>query len=358
MNSIFRMIFINLILLSSLIWAKDEQGYLIVGTKIAPPFSMKKPNGQWYGVSIDLWKEIAKKLNLHYKFQEDTLDGLIDKIKNKKIEVAIAAITVSAKREHFADFSNGYYTEVLSIAIPKNEGSIIKDVFNKLFSYTTLWVVLAIIVVIHIAGIAFWLMERTDGNNQGKSSIKRISSGIWWAAVTLATLGRGDVIPKTKGGRVVAIVWMFVSVFVIALIIAAFTSFFTSAQKIYFINSFKDLDKGKIATIRNSYSDEILRKRGLLPVYYNSLKEALNAVKNEEVDAIVYDKQLLKYMIDRYFKDSLTLTKEYFMPQSYSLIFKEDCHLKESINRALLEVLESEKWKIIKDKYLFKENSY
>ena len=32
---------------------------LIVGTKEAPPFSMKSSDGQWTGLSVDLWRQIA-----------------------------------------------------------------------------------------------------------------------------------------------------------------------------------------------------------------------------------------------------------------------------------------------------------
>ncbi len=354
MKKIIRVILIHLILLSSTyLYAKEDNKVIIVGTKVAPPFVMKKPNGELYGVSIDLWKEIAKKLNLEYRFQEDTLEGLMDKIKNKEIEIAISAITATAKRERFADFSNGYYTEELSIAIPKCEGTIFKSLFEKLFSINTLWVVLGVIVVIHIAGLAFWLMERSDRKDDNEESINKLSNGIWWATVTMATIGRGNIVPKTLGGKIVALIWMILSMFLIAFIIAAFASFFTTAKKEYFITSPHDLDKGKIATVSGSFSDDYLRSRGLIPVYYNTLKDALSAVKSGDVDAVVYDKQLLKYLIERYFKDSLELTKEHFMPQNYSLIFKENCNLKEPINRAVLEVLESDKWKMIKDKYFY-----
>jgi len=352
MKKIIKVILIQIVLLSSTLYANVDNGVLIVGTKVAPPFVIKKPNGELYGVSIDLWKEIAKKLNLKYKFQEESLNSLMQKIKDQDIQIAIAAITATSKRERFADFSNGYYTEELSIAVPKYEGTVINSLFDKLFSYTTLWVVLGVIIVVHIAGLAFWIMEKSDGKSDDKNSIKGLSQGIWWATITMATIGRGDITPKTLGGKVVAVVWMFVSVFIIALIIAAFTSFFASAKREYFIESPSDLDKGKIATISGSFSDDYLRKRGLLPVYYTTLKEALDAVKNREVDALVYDKELLKYIINRDFKESIKLTKEHFMPQNYSLIFKEDCKLTELVNRALLEVIESDKWSLIKLKYI------
>jgi len=355
MKNVNKLILIYLLLLSSVfVYAKNDKGVLIVGTKVAPPFAMKDRNGNWEGASIDLWKEIAKKLNLTYKFEENSLTSLMDKIKNKEIEIGIAAITVTANRERFADFSNGYYTEELSIAIPKNEGSILTELLNKLFSYTTLWVILGIIIVVHVAGLAFWFMERSDKDNKDENPIKGINNGIWWATVTMTTVGYGDITPKTFGGKVVAIIWMFVSMFLVAVLIAAFASIFTSVKKSYFITSPNDLKKGKIATIQGSFSDDYLKNKNILPVYYKSLESALEAVKNREVDAIVYDEDLLQHLIGKKFNDSLKLTNAHFMPTSYSLIFKNDCALKESVNRALLEVIESDKWKIIKNRYSIK----
>ena len=45
---------------------------LIVGTKEAPPFAMKAPDGTWQGISIDLWRRIADEKKWRYRF----VDGL------------------------------------------------------------------------------------------------------------------------------------------------------------------------------------------------------------------------------------------------------------------------------------------
>ena len=56
----------------SLLFAQDSGNNktLIVGTKIAPPFAMKADDGSWEGISIELWDEIAKELDLDYEWQE------------------------------------------------------------------------------------------------------------------------------------------------------------------------------------------------------------------------------------------------------------------------------------------------
>ena len=323
---------------------------LVIGTKEAPPFSYKTQESKWEGVSIDLWREIAKKLNLKYQFKEYSLNELKDQVANKRVDIAIAAITVTANREKIADFSNGYYTANLAIAIPKDEGSVIKSFLDKLFSFTTLWIILGIIIIIHVAGFAFWLMERSE-KDKDTTFFEGLKNGIWWATVTMTTVGYGDVTPKTLGGKVVATIWMFLSMFIIVLLIAAITSLFTLSHKKYFINEPADLPKGVVATIMGSYSHEYLKNKDINLVYYKSIKEALEAVKNRDVDAFVYDEPLLSYEINKDFKDSIKLTPARFQPQNYSIMLTQDSPLREQINRALLEIIESDKWQYIKSKY-------
>jgi polar amino acid transport system substrate-binding protein len=39
---------------------------LVIATKEAPPFVIKRADGTLYGISIDLWRQIADQLHLRY----------------------------------------------------------------------------------------------------------------------------------------------------------------------------------------------------------------------------------------------------------------------------------------------------
>ena len=43
---------------------------LVIATKEAPPFVIKRPDGTLHGISIDLWRRIADRLHLRYRFSE------------------------------------------------------------------------------------------------------------------------------------------------------------------------------------------------------------------------------------------------------------------------------------------------
>ena len=90
----------------------------------------------------------------------------------------------------------------------KNLLSLLERVFNSRRLRTILGVLLACIVSF---GYIFYLVE---------PQIKTIGDGIWWALVTITTVGYGDIAPLTTLGRLVAGTLMFVGLGLIATVTA------------------------------------------------------------------------------------------------------------------------------------------
>jgi len=53
----------------------------------------------------------------------------------------------------------------------------------------------------------------------------QLPDGLWWAFVTLTTVGYGDVVPITPGGRIVAVMTMVIGIVVYSLVVANLTVF-------------------------------------------------------------------------------------------------------------------------------------
>ena len=326
---------------------------LIVGTKVAPPFAMKSPDGHWEGISIELWESIAKRLHLKYKLQEHTLDSLLEGVEKRDLDVGIAAITITAQREYKFDFSHSYYTTGLSIVVPKENDKAWMSVLMGIFSPRMFMLMSFLGLILLVIGTVTWLVEKKKNpENFNPNPIKGIASGMWWAAVTMTTVGYGDMTPKTLGGRLIALFWMFASLLLVSSIIAGVASTLTVAKMDHLISKPEDLARGKIASIEHSISDKYLKDRRLRPKYYATVKEGLLAIKRKEVDAMVYDAALLQYTTKTFFSNDLMMTDALFEMQNYGIALPENSPLREKINRVMLDILHTKEWEDIKYKYL------
>jgi voltage-gated potassium channel len=73
------------------------------------------------------------------------------------------------------------------------------------------------------AGFVATLVDRKDFPTFG--------TGVWWAIVTLGTVGYGDVVPHTAWGRVVGSLVIVIGVTFISFLTATVTSYFVSAEE-------------------------------------------------------------------------------------------------------------------------------
>ena len=53
----------------------------------------------------------------------------------------------------------------------------------------------------------------------GRSAITTVYDAIWWSTVTLTSVGYGDLVPTTEGGRVIGFVFLFGSLTLFGVII-------------------------------------------------------------------------------------------------------------------------------------------
>ena len=79
------------------------------------------------------------------------------------------------------------------------------------------------LVLALVAGLVMTLVDRTNFPNFGIA--------VWWAIVTLATVGYGDVVPKTPLGRIVASAIIILGVTFLAFLTATVTSYFVSSDQ-------------------------------------------------------------------------------------------------------------------------------
>jgi hypothetical protein len=148
---------------------------LVVGTKEAPPFSMKAEDGAWTGISIDLWREIAAEMDLEFEFRETDLQGLLDGVTDRSLDFAVAALTVTSEREKAMDFTHPFFHTGLGIAVAHKPRHPWLNVFRSFFSFDMLKLIVAVFLLSLFIGSFLRVFVRTK--EKPKAFRRRHSGG-------------------------------------------------------------------------------------------------------------------------------------------------------------------------------------
>lgn len=340
------------LVLTTTVMLPAKETPLIIGTREAPPFVMKDRNGKWTGLSIDLWREAARQLDLDYEFREmGTPESLVDGVANGELDASIAAITVTGARTEKVDFTQPYHRSGLAIVVPSTGEAGWWGVVRAFFSLGFLKVVLALSLVLLGAGCGVWLFERKRNAEQfGGTTPHGLGAAFWWSAVTMTTVGYGDIAPRTRGGRLVALVWMFVSVIIISSFTAQITSSLTVNRLGTHIKGLADLRRSVVATVGDSIAADYLKGHHIQITGSGSLDEALAAVKEGRAEACVYDAAILKYRLRT--DKSLTLLPASFDESDYAIAVSLDSPLRKKLNVVLLRIEQGSLWTSLLREYL------
>ncbi len=340
-----------LVLLISALNTVFCQKTLKIGYRIEPPFVEKAKEGTLSGPSVWLWENIARENNLKFEYVEMPLEELLQALKANKVDASLSPLTITAKRFQTIDFTIPYHTEHASL-LERNMSSFQKSVqfVKSFFSINFLRALGALAFVIFVFGLLIWLFERKRNNDEFHRGIKGVWEGFWWSAVTMTTVGYGDKSPKTVGGRVISLIWMFTAV----IIISGFTAGIASSLTVNTISSshdklsdFRDINLG---SIEGSATNEWLKNNFFTKKKeFATMEEALNALTEKKIDVIAYDRASLQSIIKRDTLSKYQLIDIKYNPQFYAfgLSKKLPKKLVKSINYSMLSNIEKMDWKVL-----------
>lgn len=340
------------LLLATLGTTLTAQDTLTVGVKPAPPFIIENENGTYSGVSVDLWENMAGKMDVEYDLVPYDLPNLLAALKEEKIDLSINPLTVTSDRMKEIDFSQPFFITSLAIATHKKTKASTWKFLQNFFSTDFWFAVLGLFLVVFIFAVLEWIFERKKNEEEFGPGLKGIWQAVWWSAVTMTTVGYGDKSPRTTGGRIVALVWMFTAIIIISSFTASIASSLTVNQLSYDISGPNDLRNYATGTVEASSSAKYLTNIGIAYKTYDTPSEGLQAMREGELDAFVYDRPILQHLINRErWEQDLTILENTFYKQYYSFSFPKTSTLEEEVNLLLLDEINGVEWKSILNKY-------
>ncbi len=316
-----------------------------VVTRNIEPFSFEQ-NQRRVGFAIELWERVAQELGLQSEYiLADSANAMVADVRNKTADVAVGALSITASREKVIDFSQPFYESGLQIVVPGKEAGLLDLIQAYLGNVLTLKVLgcflLAILVMLVISHLV-WMHEHPINEEMWpRSYLAGMWESFWWTLSIFLVGGADNKGPVGLGGRLVAIVWMIVSVISVSLLTASLTTAFVVNSLAGDIRGPKDLPKRKVATIAGSAAETWLANNGAVVKPAPGLQECFDALARGSVDAVVYDAPILKYYLKKPENEKFTLVGELFDRNNYGFALQDNSPLRERVNGALLTLSEN-----------------
>ena len=160
------------------------------------------------------------------------------------------------------------------------------------------------VILLSSVGVQYFEQQAADSN------IHSVWDGIWWAVVTVATVGYGDRFPISVGGRIVGFVLMFFGVGMMSLLTATIASIFVEKK----IMEDKGLEIVKVKDHLiicgwNQHTEEVLAGLTTYGLTGDAPIVLINELSVDEIESfrLKYKKFNLKFLRGDYVREDVLL---------------------------------------------------
>ena len=332
-------------------------GQMRVGISGSPPFVIK--DGSHYsGISVDIWDRVAEDNDISYKLiEQPTPKAGIEAVDDGSIDLLVGPISITSRRLAIPgiDFTQPYFLSKEGIVLPLKTPSI----FSRLqvfFGWAVISSVLVLIAVLLAVGSLIWIAEREKNSAQfPRDWLPGISSGMWFALVTLTTVGYGDKAPITRTGRSITGAWMVISLIAVSSLTAslasAFTLFLSGATETA-INTPQQLSGRRVAVVEGTDGMELAENRDMRVVPAPSLDSAIELVLSQKADALIFDRHSIRYHLKQNPDLAVRLAPFTLSDETYGFVLKPTSPLRTPMGVSILKLQQSGEAEAIANKFL------
>jgi len=348
---------IVLISLPSQTLAKEVAKELQIGVSGSPPFVIEE-DGVLSGISVEIWKDVAERLEQPYKFVvQPNTNANVEAVADGSVDLAIGPISITPARlaNTKIDFTQPYYHGYEGLLIPEKPPGLLRRL-RPFIGWAALSSVSILISLLFIFGNLIWLAERRKNTEQfPRHYLHGVGNGMWFGLVTLTTVGYGDRAPLSRSGRIIAGVWMVISLVAVSSITAGLASAFTlslAGLDHSAIREKSDLRGKEIAIVEGTTSLRWGKLYEINAFPTKDLNEAIRILKQGKVEGIIFDEAPLRYYLKQNKKSKLKLASFPLAVQTYGFVLPMSSPLRNQLNIELLDMERNGVTESIKTKLL------
>ena len=275
---------------------------------------------------------------------------------------ASAARRSRVHREQDIDFSVPVLDSGLAILTTadssRNVGDRIAAFFTAIASSDLPWLLAVFGLAVLVAAHLIWLLERRHNPDFAVPYRRGIWDSFYWSVVTMSTVGYGDKVARGTRGRLFALLWIALGTLVFASFTAAIASSLAVNELRSEISGPSDLAGRRVATVQHSAGESYLPTIGVGPVVVEDLEGAYELLADGDVEAVVFDAPVLHYYVSHRGGGDFVTAGSDFQRVRYGLMINEDnAELRERLNLALLDLMESGIYARLHDGWFGSDNS-
>ncbi len=314
------------------------------------------------GLNFWIWEGATRKLDIESEYVLLRSADLREALLKGQVDVVLNPATTSLLHVENQELEEEFFlsTPILStyssfVSYRGNAQSKISGLLSSLVSLRFLEAMFALIATIMFFGAGVWFFERRGNNEEFENSIQGLWQGFWWSAVTMTTVGYGDKSPRTLGGRLIALVWMFSAI----VLISGFTASIASSLTVNGVSarqSLEDFRDARVGVVKNEGSQDWLERQLFRKVVeYDDLESASNALQKDDIDVLAYDEPSLQFLIEeKKLVEGIELVPGIRFGEDFlTLIYSKHVNAKDrrALDSAIAQLRQSLEWSVLMNDY-------
>ncbi|MFQ0814775.1 ABC transporter substrate-binding protein [Brucella anthropi] len=345
-----------LVAVASVAHAQQTPRPVQVGVYVSEPF-VNKQGDAYSGMAIDIWQDIAARMNLASQYVEyPNYAELVKAVSENKVDAAVTNLTITEQRAQIVDFTHPWFDAGLRIMVHTQAGTGWDDLINRLDDAGHLVTYAWILGILLASTIVLTIFDRRFD----EAFPKRWREGLaenFYHVVSIATSGKTSR-KNLFGwmGRIWQTFWMVFGIAIIAYLTSSITSVMTAAHISNNISNLSDLQGKSVGVRAGSVAEQFLKSRSIATVPFDHMPEAVGALVNDEIAAIVGDGPVLEYYAHQHADQPVDLVGNIFSPDKYGFAFPRQSELVKPASVAILSAHEDEEIARLKARYFGPEN--